>query len=262
MREDRIKILKQIPKELYNKINLFTRQDRVEELSKHIPKGIKITPNPMDIDGIADIRQRCIDKVPKGKVWIIDDLCSFQKRGKSASLFNNEDFMELYHLVESKLDNYPQVVISPKRFNNYRLNDFDTCFTAYSTFGLRTDVIDKLGIRFDGMYIANKKCRFMEDLFVTMSLHTRGLCNVMLNNFTFAYEHNRGGGNSTDRQTGGHNASVIEIQKYFPKYIKIRQVKGSWGKSDSKDRWDPMNDRYECKCSWRKAYEDNKPKKI
>ena len=66
-REDKIRCIEQIPKSLYKYVNVFTRMDRADILKKHIPKGIKIIANPMDIDGIADIRQRCIDKVKKGK---------------------------------------------------------------------------------------------------------------------------------------------------------------------------------------------------
>src|SRR5689334_16351845 len=107
MREDRIKILEQIPKELHKEVVMFTREDRVNELLRHIPTGIEVLSRPMSVDGIAAIRQHCIDNLPRGKVWFIDDQCIFRKRDRRE--FTDADFMELYKMVEDKLEHYVQV---------------------------------------------------------------------------------------------------------------------------------------------------------
>jgi hypothetical protein len=50
MREDKQKAVFQIPASLHDQVYMFTREDRVEELRKHIPETIRIIGNPMDID--------------------------------------------------------------------------------------------------------------------------------------------------------------------------------------------------------------------
>ena len=91
MREDKQKAVYQIPELLHEHVYMFTREDRVEELRKHVPSTIRVIGNPMDIDGIADIRQRCIEQVPKGKVWFIDDLCTFGWRDHNMKQYNDMD---------------------------------------------------------------------------------------------------------------------------------------------------------------------------
>ena len=109
MREDSQRAVFQIPRSLHEKVYLFTREDRVSQLRPHIPDSIRIIANPLDIDGIADIRQRCIDspEVGKGKVWFIDDLATFGWRNEELKQFNGmeeEEWLRMYALVDDMLN--------------------------------------------------------------------------------------------------------------------------------------------------------------
>ncbi len=243
-RENRIKILKQIPPSLYNKVIFFTRKDRYKLLRPNIPNKIKIILNPLDIDGIADIRQRCINQVPKGKVWFIDDQVNFVDRNKKT--FNYKDFILLYNLIKKKLNYYTQVGVSPAQFNNIQLNDEHEIGRAYSTYGLRTDIMEQLGIRFDGMYILNKNIKYYEDFYLTLSLLTNGFKNLIIDKYYFKYSHGIKGGNSTDRTLKRQEVSALALAKRFPGLVKLIKKKGGWGNG--------MENRTEVKIQWKKAF--------
>ena len=105
MREDKQRAVFQIPASLHDHVYMFTREDRVEELRRHIPSTVRIIGNPMDIDGIADIRQRCIDNplLGKGKVWFIDDLATFGWRNEDLKQFNGmeeAEWLNMYTMVD------------------------------------------------------------------------------------------------------------------------------------------------------------------
>jgi len=236
-REDKIKCIEQIPWSLYKYVNVFTRMDRVDILKKHIPKGIKIIANPMDIDGIADIRQRCIEKVKRGKVWIIDDQVTFYHR-------KNFDFTKLYNLIDKRLDQYIQVGISPRQFNNSKTKAEEEIGRAYATYGLRTDLMQQLGIRFDGMYRLDKEVKFYEDFYLTLRMLTSGFKNLIINDYFFTYSHGIAGGNSTERTIKKHGHSAKALQKQFPGIVKLVTKQG----------WKTMEARIDVKIQWKKAY--------
>jgi hypothetical protein len=255
MREDKQKAVFQIPASLHEQVYMFTREDRVEELRKYVPSTIRIIGNPMDIDGIADIRQRCIEHpaIGKGKVWFIDDLATFGWRDTELKQYNDMPeslFMMMYDRLDKMLDSYMQVGFSARGGNNHVREDFKEVGRAYTTYGLRTDWMEREDIRFDDMYRANPNVKLYEDYWITLSMLTKGFKNAVLYNFFFNYVHNNVGGNSTFRTLELQEQAAEELRKYFPQFVSIETKEGSWGKMG-------MDNRKEVRIQWQKAYQSS-----
>lgn len=258
-REDNQKALNQIPTELHDKVHLYTREDRAAFLQENVPSSVTVRPLPRDTHGIAQTRQRAIDSTPKGKVWVIDDLCKFLKRtvinGKPRyDKVTAEQFHDLYNTIANHLDRYAQVGISAHYGNNRNLNDHATIGRAYSTYGIRTDIMERANIRFDAMYRDNPAHTQMEDFYITLDMLTKGYANLVIYNYCFQYQHNHAGGNSTIRTLTSHGDSAIELHRRFPKYVRLVRKEGKWGTQE-------MSGRLEIAASWKKAYEHGKTRK-
>ena len=255
MREDKQKVIFQIPASLHEHVYLFTREDRVEELRKYVPESIRIIGNPMDIDGIADIRQRCIDHplVGKGKVWFIDDLATFGWRDQNLKQFNDmpeDKFLALYNRISEMLNNYMQVGLSARGGNNHVTEPFKEVGRAYTTYGLRTDWMQENDIRFDGMYRANPNIKLYEDYWITLSMLTKGHKNAIIYDYFFNYTHNNTGGNSTFRTLELQEQAAHELQKHFPQFVSVETKEGAWGKMG-------MENRKEVRIQWQKAFQSS-----
>jgi len=253
MREDKQKAVFQIPASLHEHVYMFTRVDRVDELRKYVPESIRIIGNPMDIDGIADIRQRCIEHVPKGKVWVIDDLCTFGWRDDNLKQYNDMDeqkWLSLYNKMNDMLDEYMQVGISARGGNNHVTDPFKEVGRAYTTYGLRTDWMEREGIRFDGMYQQNPNVKLYEDYWITLSMLTKGFKNAIIYDYFFNYVHNNTGGNSTFRTLELQEQAAYELQKHFPQFVTVETKEGTWGKMG-------MENRKEVRIQWQKAYQSS-----
>jgi hypothetical protein len=253
MREDKQKAIWQIPVSLHEHVYMFTREDRVDELRKHIPESIQIIPNEMDIDGIADIRQRCIEKVPKGKVWFIDDLATFGWRDTELRQYNDMPvykFSALYERISEMLNTYMQVGLSARGGNNHVTEPFKEVGRAYTTYGLRTDWMQVHDIRFDGMYRANRNVKLYEDYWITLSMLTKGHKNAILYDYFFNYNHNNTGGNSTFRTLELQENAALELQKHFPQFVTVETKEGTWGKMG-------MENRKEVRIQWQKAFQSS-----
>jgi hypothetical protein len=253
MREDKQKAIWQIPVSLHEHVYMFTREDRVDELRKHIPESIQIIPNEMDIDGIADIRQRCIEKVPKGKVWFIDDLATFGWRDTELKQYNDMPvykFSALYERISEMLNTYMQVGLSARGGNNHVTEPFKEVGRAYTTYGLRTDWMQEHDIRFDGMYRTNPNVKLYEDYWITLSMLTKGHKNAILYDYFFNYNHNNTGGNSTFRTLELQENAALELQKHFPQFVTVETKEGTWGKMG-------MENRKEVRIQWQKAFQSS-----
>jgi len=253
MREDKQKAVFQIPASLHENIYMFTREDRVDELRKYVPETIRIIGNPMDIDGIADIRQRCIEQVPKGKVWFIDDLATFGWRDQNLKQFNDmpaQKFVEMYTMLDKMLDEYMQVGFSARGGNNHVTDPFKEVGRAYTTYGLRSDWMEREGIRFDGMYQQNSNVKLYEDYWITLSMLTKGFKNAIIYDYFFNYTHNNTGGNSTFRTLELQEQAAHELQKHFPQFVTVETKDGVWGKMG-------MENRKEVRIQWQKAHQSS-----
>lgn len=254
MREDEQRAYKQIPEVLLEHSFLATREDRVEIL-RGVHPNANIIPIPMDIVGVAATRQYCIDALPLGKVWMIDDRCKFHhKRSADMKLLGDidaDEFIELYSTVSRLLEEYTQVGVAERIGNNRFPNDFYENQRVYGCNALRTDTLSRHGIRFDGMYRKDDRIKLYEDFFVVLSILTAGLKNAVIYNFGFTHGgHQKKGGNSTYRTVELQKLCAEALAAEFPKFVKVIQ-------KNEKAPWGGMENRWDVRVQWKKAYIDS-----
>lgn len=254
MREEEQRAYKQIPDVLREHSYLVTREDRVEILRSFHPDA-NIISLPMDIEGVAATRQFCIDTLPKGKVWMIDDRCKFHhKRSADMKLLgdiNDEEFIELYTTVSGLLEEYTQVGVAERIGNNRFPNDYYECQRVYGCNALRTDTLHRHGIRFDGMYRKDNQIKLYEDFYVVLSILTAGLKNAVIYNFGFTHGgHQKKGGNSTYRTVELQKLCAEALASEFPKFVTVVQ-------KNEKSPWGGMENRWDVRVQWKRAYQDS-----
>ena len=248
-RESKQYTFSQIPGSLRDRTFLATKESSFELLKKH-NSGAHILVLPEQTTGIADTRQKCIDLLPKGKVWMIDDTVKFQKRNeehRALGWSTPEEIEELYDLVSHMLDFYPQVGISDRPGNNREDSWKKDIARSYTIYGLRTDVFEKESICFDEMY---KKygVYFYEDYYLTLSLFKKGYANTVVYDFLSSVPgRNKKGGNSSFRTNERLKNSIECLQKEFPGFVKMKETVSNWNGLEGI--------RYEPQISWKKAFE-------
>jgi hypothetical protein len=247
------KAIAQIPEALHQHVRVFTQEAQADEYRQHLPSTIQLLTLPDDTDGIAQTRQRAIDALPKGKVWVIDDLCIFKKRTITTDRIiyepvTAEQFTDLYESIEMLLERFIQVGVSSHNGNNRIHDEITLNNRAYSTYGLRTDIMARQRIEFDAMYKQDTTCKYMEDFYITLDALTKGYANCVIYDYCFLYAHNTAGGNSTNRTLEGHAASAAALAKRFPLFVRLTQKEGKWGTQQ-------MDSRTEVTVQWKKAYQ-------
>ena len=163
---------------------------------------------------------------------------------------DKQKWLSLYNKMNDMLDEYMQVGISARGGNNHVTDPFKEVGRAYTTYGLRTDWMEREGIRFDGMYQQNPNVKLYEDYWITLSMLTKGFKNAIIYNFFFNYVHNNTGGNSTFRTLELQEQAAYELQKHFPQFVTVETKEGTWGKMG-------MENRKEVRIQWQKAYQSS-----
>lgn len=255
-RESKQKVIYQIAPSLLQHTFLATKKSHVAELHKNNPK-FQILELPDETDGIADTRQRCLDLLPKGKVWMMDDIIKLQTRNYEFRVLGHASYEEveiMYDTISHFLDFYTQVGISDRPGNN-RVRDWcKTSQRSYTCYGLRTDVFENIGIGFDNMYRKNPEIKLFEDFYLTLSLLTRGYENLILYDFVSSHPgHQAKGGNSLYRTEELQRHCLEALQREFPQFVKLDKVSSSWGKGME-------GERTEARISWKKAFESSQVK--
>jgi len=248
-REEKQKFIYTLPDGLKKHLYVATKEDNVKEFEKHNP-GFNVISLPNDTHGVAQTRQRIIDILPKGKIWMVDDLTIFQKRQEDIRLKNasSEELYELYNDISEFLDYYIQVGISPRAKNNFFPFYKKDVMRSFSSYGLRTDLLEELEIHFDDMYNKNKEYLLFEDYYLTLSLLSRGYPNTVLYEWAISYEHNKSGGNSMIRTNEVQEKSVQGLKEHFPQFVKARKVESKGWKTKN------MEIRTEPSIQWKKTF--------
>lgn len=254
MRETEQRAYKQIPEDLLGVTYLATREDRVEILRSHHPDA-NILPLPMSIEGVAATRQFCIDNLPKGKVWMIDDRCKFHhKRSDDMKLLgdiDHDEFRELYSTVSGLLDTYAQVGVAERIGNNRFPESVYENQRIYGCNALRTDILEQHRIRFDGMYQKDERIKLYEDFYLVLSILTKGMKNAVIYNFGFTHGgHQKAGGNSTYRTVELQKLCAEALASEFPRFVTVVQ-------KNEKSPWGGMENRWDVRVQWKRAYQDS-----
>ncbi len=250
-REDQQKAIYQFPESFRDRIFLVTKESHVNLLKEKNP-GFNVLSISDETNGIAETRQKCLDILPKGKIWMIDDMVKFQCRnddGRVTGHITDEELIDLYNTISEGLDIYPQIGISARQVNNTFMEFKKDVGRCYSTYGLRSDILEKENIRFDDLFSKNENIKLYEDYYVTLKLFSKGYSNTILFEWIFNHSHNKPGGNSSFRTNQTQIDSAEGIQSEFGKnYISIKIIESYW-----KD----MNTRPEVTIKWKKIFEDS-----
>lgn len=239
-REDKQKVYYQFPKHLRETVvYLATKEERYDLLKKNNPDA-KIIKLPESVHGIAATRQACIEHLPKGKVWMLDDQVKLQLKGTDLRVVGQcspDEVEQLYHLIDYLLDYYIQVGVSGRPGNDKYTVWLRENVRIYTCYGLRTDIMEENNFRFTGLYEKDPEMIFMEDFYLNLSMLTSGFPNVCIWDFVADHHHNKPGGNSLFRKEEINTKCWKELKRLFPDYIKLKKVnRTSWGKGMQGER--------------------------
>lgn len=262
-RETAQRVFYQFPDELRDtKLFLATKEDRADLLKKNNPTA-QILVLPDSVHGIAATRQACIDLLPKGKIWMLDDRINLQLKNTELRVLGSctkDQVMDLYNLIDYLLDYYIQVGVSGRPGNDKYIGWLNYNTRIYSCYGLRTDVMEEQGFTFTGMYDTDPELIFMEDFFLNLSILTAAFPNVCIWDYVADHHHNQPGGNSLFRNEEVNSKCWRELRKRFPNYVNLRILdRDSWGEGMQGKRTEGI-------ISWKRAFteavqEKNAPKK-
>ena len=259
-RETKQRCFENMHPSIRKKTVLVTHSGRANLLKKSYPEA---TVHDLGkTNGIADVRQQVVNHFSKSeeKIFMADDGCIFYtswveegKRKISPTNFKGPKsrvkWEKMLETLETLLDDYPQVGISPRPGNNRQPNSVHSPGRVYSCFGLNLPEIKEIGARFDGMYQKNKKIKLYEDFYFTLYMLTRGIPNAILYDYGFMHDHGKEGGNSLIRNNDLQKECIEALIKEFPDYVKLYQKEAkSWGVGEDSFRW-------ECRIQWKKAFE-------
>lgn len=252
-REDKQRVYYQFPKHLRETVVfLATKEERYDLLRKHNPDA-QIIKLPNSVHGIAATRQACIEHLPKGKVWMLDDQVKLQLKGEDLRVIGRcspEEVDDLYHLIDYLLDYYVQVGVSGRPGNDKYTVWVRENVRIYTCYGLRTDVMEEQGFKFTGLYETDPELIFMEDFFLNLSMLTAAFPNVCIWDYVADHHHNRPGGNSLFRREEINAKCWKELKRRFPEYIRLKTVdRTSWGKG-------MQGERTEGTIYWKNAFND------
>jgi len=254
MREEKQKCFNALPDSIKPMVTLVTHSGRAELLKKHNPAA-KI----LDLgttDGIADVRQKLLEKATSDKIMIIDDGCVFKRRDSELKLkeMSEQDFLDMFKMVEGLLDEYSMVGISDQAGNNRVPEDVKEIGRSYSCYGVNRAVWKEHGISFDGMYKKNPEIKLYEDFYAILKMLTSGLKNALIYKYAFSHGHGKVGGNSTVRTNALQKKCIESLIKEFPGLVKlVKKEDASW----KAGLGDEENFRWECQISWQEAFKSS-----
>lgn len=255
LREDSQLCYERLPDCLKQNTILFTHNGRADILQEAQPDATVV-----DLgfpDGIAQVRQAVVDWCSENghsKIFMCDDQCYFNKRTKDLKLKVMEQrdpaWLVMMDRLESHLDRFPMVGVSPRPGNNRVEKDLVEACRCYSCYALDTSALKAHELRFDGMELTHG-VKLFEDFYMILSMLTRGISNAMVYNFAMYHTHGKPGGNHNWRTNKTQKEALEALQDIFPQFVKLRQIKSkTWTTSDGEDgiRWEPT-------IQWKKAYE-------
>ncbi len=252
MREDNQKSWKNLPPDIQDITHLATDSSRVD-LLKYYNQKAKIVDLGVT-DGIADTRQKIIDKYEDEKIFIVDDQCLFYERNSENKLrrMNPHAYESMLQELENKLDDYIWVGISDRAGNNRVLESTKEIQRSYSCYAINTKTFKDNNLSFDGMYKKTGAKNF-EDFYALLSLLTKGKKNLILYNYAFSHSHGKKGGNSVFRNNQTHELCYKTLQNEFPDFVKLKyKINPNWTTEEGE------NKRLEAIIQWKKAYESRK----
>lgn len=209
----------------------------------------------MDEIGAPKFRQAAVEELSDQytKLFFLDDDLRFARRVDDWEFKTNaklqqatpDDLIRAFAVMDQALDEYAMAGLGARGFNqelkdkNWRYN-----YRQMRSFGVRTDVMNQCGVRFD-------KYPFWEDFHVTLSLLRRGFPNVVSNWYVSdTSETNGAGGVSVYRTDDALRACREEFLKEHGEFCTpVDKTAAGWKQWDGDTAPD-------LRVNWRKAYEE------
>jgi len=225
----------------------------VQDCEAHLWRGVgvRLAVLPLGITTIGPTRQ-WINENFDGKICVLDDDIRFATRGDGEEtsrtkfvLSTHEEMREMFSDIETALDDYVHVGVSPREGANHRVEDVIKVYRAIRVHGIDATRAVSLGARYD-------RTNFMVDFDFTLQLLRMGHPNIILNNWV----HNQGGSNtpggcSTTRtleELGKAADRLAELHEGFVRVsIKKTKSEAAWGGGERKD----------VTVYWKKAYKSS-----
>lgn len=205
--------------------------------------------------GIAHVRQWLVER-GEPKICMVDDDHYFVRRTSPASprlrVCSSEDVEEMFLRLEQLLESYPMVGVSARQGNDTFLGRgvrenqevrpglAENCRLC-NLYGVRTDVLQELGIRFNTVEL-------MEDMHVVLSLlenHRKTACIT-----EFAWNQSgsgKEGGCSQYRDASRQKEAALKMEQlHYPWVVVVRKF--------SKSSWESVGAvRYDVRVNWKAA---------
>ena len=206
--------------------------------------GVPMFVLPEEIRTLPATRQWMLDNFETDKLIIIDDDFTFFTREDGSVKLRHttpEELVEMINQLHRDLDEYAAVGISMRQGNNRVEQDYKENGAINGLLGIRVDIINNEGIRFD----INPA---MEDKHVILGLLTKGHKNKVW--FKWCYNQpasNTAGGCSTYRTAEVQKRAAELLREHYPNFVtvKIKSTKTGWFGGE----------RHDVICYWKKAYE-------
>ena len=247
----RISTLKYIGKSAMHLVNLVVRHDEFQPHQAAYP-GVNVVALPESVSNLSQTRQWIIDNCPTRFCMQLDDDLDFHKR------LDRKD----YHLRPLVEDQFSEMLVEMREFMEQ--SDIVHCAVSAREGNNRNPEDWRFNQRYMRAYIFDldvvrkfkysDPCCGTEDFHMALQLITAGYKSAVM----FCYAQGQGtsnakGGLSTYRTIEYHNNAINELQKAFPKYVKLRKVK-------TKTAWQGM-ERVDATIKWKQAYKES-PKMI
>jgi len=241
-----IKTIEQFPEHMYPQIKVFVRDYEVEPYRKVVPKGVELIKLYESTD-MATTRNEML-KHMEGDWVVLDDDLSFREYNKLERGYRNaspESCVRLYRELRRLLNagfihaSVAAPVVGARHKGKLLHNT-----RYYAVTALSASAFKKMGITY------RTKC--MSDFDVNLRLLRLGFPSAIITKWILQTSANDEGGCSVYRTTENHLQSAKRVAKFHKGFVKIVRASA----------WKGMDDRFDVRISWDKAYKSAKTKRI
>lgn len=241
-RVDKQITLESIPDNLKKITYLVVYEEEKEYLKKY---NVNLLVVPKSVRGIGKKRQYVVEYFPKEKILFLDDDLKFYKRLDGQTKLQpikDNNLEELYNWVKMCLEKgYGIVGCSAQGGNNRFKGNFTYFGRIWAFYGINTEILNKHNIRYDQIEV-------MEDFNVVLDLLRYGYRSIINTQFAHGQKaSNQSGGCSETRTYEIQKKSAILLAEKHSPFVKVV-------KKQSKN-WVNMEQRYDVKIYWKKAFE-------
>jgi len=238
--------LSNLPEILHPRVKILVDEDELEEYEDQM-YPVEIVGLPELVTGIGNVRQWAIENCETPYAFLLDDDMIFFKRiGETTSLekCTEQTCIEMFQELTDwlSLEGYPVVGVSARQGNNRVEEPFKDVTRQMNFHGIDVNLFKHYGLKFN-------KQEVMEDFHMTLDLLSLGIPNRVMYQWCWNQKgSNEKGGCSTYRTWEMQKRNAEQLSESFPDFVTVVKKK-------TKTTWKGMNERYDVRVQWKKAYE-------